>query len=53
MLSFLAKKSEKNIERFSNRFENVNFGHAQACLGPIWAQFDANLGPSPDIDQNG
>ena len=42
-----------NIERFSNKVENVKFGHARACLGPIWAHFDANVGPTPEIDQNG
>ena len=38
MLYLLAKRSEKDIERFSNQVQKRQF-FGNACLGPIWPQF--------------
>ena len=38
MLQLLAKKSEKNIEQFSNKVQKPRFG-------PFWIRIGPNLGP--------
>ena len=52
-LTFSKEIRRKKLNGFRIRFKNVNFGHAWACLGPIWAHLDSNLDPRSEIDQNG